>query len=138
MSWFRMSSVIFAAWAMVFFFFPRFTNEFAGIGYISSEHAEDWTQIVGVFSLAFAILLNEAHRSASDDARRIVARGVLACTLPCALLMTYWQNIPGGRWIRLDIANVALLYLISWGMFLHSGAWERGRLAVGRGRSSGE
>ena len=138
MSWFRLSSVIFAAWAMVFFFFPRFTNEFAGIGYLSSEHAEDWTQIVGVFSLAFAILLNEAHRSASDDVRRIVARGVLACTLPCALLMTYWQIIPDGRWFRLDVANVVLLYLISWGMFLHGGVWERGRLAVGRGRSSGE
>lgn len=138
MSWYRLSSVIFAVWAVVFFFFPRFTNEFAGIGYFSSEHAEDWTQIVGVFSLAFAILLNEAHRSASNDVRRVVARGVLACTLPCALLMTYWQIIPDGRWIRLDIANVVLLLLISWGMILHGGVWGRGRLAVGRGKSSGE
>ena len=119
MSWFRASSVIFALWAVVCFFFPRFTNEFAGVGYVTSEHAEDWTQIVGVFALAFAVLLNEAHRSAHADVRRIVARGVLAFTLPCALLMTYWQIIPDGRWFRLDIANVALLYMMSYGMFLH-------------------
>jgi hypothetical protein len=53
MSWFRASSVISAGWAVVFFFFPRFTNEFTGVGYVTSGHAEDWTQIVGVFALAF-------------------------------------------------------------------------------------
>ena len=138
MSWFRASSVIFAGWAVVFVFFPRFTNEFAGVGYVTSEHAEDWTQIVGVFALAFAVVLNEAHRSASADVRRIIARGVLVFTLPCALLMTYWQIIPNGRWIRLDIANVALLYMMSYGMFTHAGIWERGRLAPARGGPAGE
>ncbi len=78
MSWFRVSSALFAMWGAVFFFFPRFTNEFAGVGYLTSEHAEDWTQIVGVCCLAFAVLLIEAHRSANADVRRIVARGVLA------------------------------------------------------------
>ncbi len=120
MTWFRASSVIFGFWAVVFFFFPRFTNEFAGVRYVSSEHAEDWTQIVGIFCLAFALLLNEAHRSADADARRVIARGVLAFTLPCALLMTYWQIIPDGRWFRLDLVNVALLGVISFGMFSHT------------------
>ena len=120
MSWFRLCSVIFAVYAVVFFFFPRFTNEFAGIGYVSSGHADDWTQIVGLFSLAFAVMLNEAHRFAEPDLRRSVARSVLALTLPCAILMTYWQIIPDRRWVRLDIVNVVLLYLMSGGMFFQS------------------
>ncbi len=124
MSWFRICSLIFAVWAVVFFFFARFTNEVAGIGYATSKHAEDWTQIVGVFSLAFTVLLNEAHRSQNADGRRIVARGLLAFTLPCALLMTYWQIIPDRRWIRLDIANILLLYLMSYGLFLQSNLWR--------------
>jgi hypothetical protein len=119
MSWFRTSSAIFAFWAVVFFVFPGFTNERAGVGYFMSEHAEDWTQIVGLFSLAFAVLLDGAHRSVSVDVRRNVARGVLAFTLPCGLLMTYWQLIPDPRWFRLDLANVALLFTISYGMFRH-------------------
>ena len=121
--WFRFCSLIFAMWGLVFFFFPHFTNEFAGIGYVASEHAEDWTQIVGVFSLAFAVVLNEAHHT-NVGARRIVARGVLAFTLPCALLMTYWQIIPDRRWVRLDIANILLLYLMSIGFFLRSDVWK--------------
>jgi len=120
MSWFRVCSVIFAAYAVVFVFFPRFSNEFGGIGYAGGGHAVDWTQIVGLFSLAFAVLLHEAHRSAEPALRRGVARGVLALTLPCALLMTYWQIIPDRRWIRLDMVNIALLYLMSVGMFLES------------------
>lgn len=44
MPWFRASSVIFGAWAVVFLFFPRYSNEFGGVGYITSKHAEDWTQ----------------------------------------------------------------------------------------------
>ena len=52
--------------------------------------------------------------------RRGVARGVLALTLPGALLMTYWQIIPDRRWVRLDIVNVMLFYLMSGGMFLKS------------------
>ena len=137
MSWFRTSCVIFAGWGVLFFFFPGFTNENAGVGYVTSKHADDWTQIVGVFSLGFAVLLNEAHRSAGADVRRIVARGVLAFTLPCALLMTYWQIIPDRRWTRFDIANIALLFMISYGMFLHGRIWERGRLARARRESAG-
>ena len=125
MSWFRGSAIVFAGWTLVFFFFPRFSNEFGGVGYVASPHAEDWTQLVGLLSLGFAVLLNEGHRSASAAARQIVARGVLACTLPCALLMTYWQLIPDGRWIRLDIGNVVLLYVMSYGMFLHCGLPSR-------------
>ncbi|MDH3744089.1 MAG: hypothetical protein OES47_03190 [Acidobacteriota bacterium] len=128
MSWFRVSSVIFAFWAVVFFFFPRFTNERAGVGYVTSEHAQDWTQIVGLFSLAFAVILNEAHSSSNVDVRRIVARGVLAFTLPCAFLMTCWQIIPDRRWFRLDLANVALLCMISYGMFLHGEFSRQGDL----------
>jgi hypothetical protein len=132
MSWFRLSAVIFIGWAVVFFFFPRFANDFGGIGYTVSGHAEDWTQLVGLMSLGFAVLLNEAHRAANRDVRRVVARGALACTLPCALLMTYWQIIPNGRWIRLDIANIILLYAISYGMWLHGGLpWRASRPSSG-------
>jgi len=120
MPWFRASSIIFAAWAVVFVFFPRHSNELGGVGYITSNHAEDWTRIVGLFSLAFAVLLYEAHRSGNADARRIVARGVLSLTVPCVVLMGYWQIIPERRWIRLDIANIALLCFVSYGMFLQS------------------
>ena len=116
MSWFRLSSLIFGFWAVVFFVFPRFSNEFGGIGHVTSGHAEDWTQLIGLFSLGFAVLLNEAHRSTGTDVRRIIARSVLVFTLPCALLMTYWQLIPDRRWLRLDILNIALLYLMSYGM----------------------
>ena len=121
MSWFRLSSVIFAAWAVLFLFFARFTNEYAGIDYVTSKHAEDWTRIVGVFALAFAVVLNEAHRSANAEVRRTVARGVLAFTIPCALLMTAWQVTPDPRWTRLDIGNILLLCLISWGLLLKCG-----------------
>lgn len=124
MSWFRLSSLIFAFWAVVFVFFPRFTNEAAGIGYGGSTHAEDWTQLVGLLSLGYAVLLNEAHRAASAYVRRVAAVTVLSATLPCALLMTYWQMIPERQWIRLDLINVLFLYLMSYGMFLHSGLWR--------------
>src|SRR5688572_19922282 len=120
MSWFRISSLIFSVWAGVFFFFPGFTNEFAAVGYIRSKHAEDWTQLVGLLSFGFAFLLEAAHRVTDRDTRRLVARSVFACTLPCALLMTYWQIIPDRRWIRLDILNILLLYTISYGMVMVS------------------
>jgi hypothetical protein len=116
-SWFRLSSLIFAFWAVCFFFLPRFSNEIAGVGYITSGHAEDWTQLLGLCCLGFAVLLNEAHGSTSADVRRCVARGVIAFALPCALLMTYWQIIPDRLWFRLDIINITLLYLMSYGMF---------------------
>lgn len=117
-SWFRLSSIVFLFWAVLFVFFPRFTNEFAGVGYVESKHAEDWTQLVGLLSFGFAVVLNEAHFTTNVTARRLVARGVFACTLPCALLMTYWQVVPDRRWIRLDIINILLLYAISYGMFV--------------------
>jgi uncharacterized membrane protein len=120
-SWFRFSSLIFAFWAVVFVFFPRFTNESAGIG---CTHAEDWTQLVGLLSLGFAVLLNEAHRAASSDVHRIASISVLSATLPCAFLMTYWQIIPDRQWVRLDIMNILFLYLMSYGMFLRSGLWR--------------
>ena len=120
MSWFRFCSIIFTGYAVVFFFFPRFSNEFGGIGYVPSGHAVDWTQIVGLCSLGFAVMLNEAHRFEEPGLRRGVARGVLALTLPCAILMTYWQLVPDRRWIRLDIVNVVLLYLMSGAMLLRS------------------
>jgi hypothetical protein len=136
-SWFRFSSLIFAFWAVVFVFFPRFTNESAGIvffprftnesagtGYGGSTHAEDWTQLVGLLSLGFAVLLNEAHRAASSDVHRTAAISVLSATLPCAFLMTYWQIIPDRQWVRFDIMNILFLYLMSYGMFLHSGLWR--------------
>jgi hypothetical protein len=64
-------------------------------------------------------------RAANADARRIVARGVLSLTVPCAVLMGYWQIIPERRWIRLDIANIALLCFVSYGMFLQSDLQRR-------------
>ena len=117
MSWFRLSSLIFAFWALWFFCLPGFSNEIAGVGYITSGHAEDWTRLIGLYSLGFAVLLNEAHGSTSADVRRCVARGVIALALPGALLMTYWQIIPDRRWFRLDIINITLLYLVAYGMF---------------------
>ena len=126
MPWFLVSSLIFAAWAGLFLFLPRFSNEFGGVGYVTSLHAEDWTRLVGLFSLALSVLLYEAHRSTNADVRRIVARGVLSFTVPCALLMAYWQVIPHRRWIRLDIANIVLLCFVSFGMFLQGAASRRG------------
>lgn len=84
-------------------------------------------------SLGFAVLLNEAHRAASADVRRIAAISVLSATLPCAFLMTYWQIIPDRQWIRLDIMNILFLYLMSYGMFLQSGLWRpKNRASAGR------
>jgi len=120
MPWFLVSSLIFAVWAGVFVFLPRLSNEFGGIGYVASPHAEDWTRIVGLCALAFSVLLYQAHRSTDADLRRVVARGVLALTVPSALLMAYWQLVPDRRWIRADIVNIALLCLMSYGMLLHS------------------
>lgn len=116
--WFRLSAAIFAFWAVVFFFFPKWSNDFAAVNYVRSRHAEDWTQIIGLFSFGFAILLNEAHRTSSAIAKRLISCGVLAFTLPCAVLMTYWQVMPDRRWFRLDILNISLLYLMSFGFAL--------------------
>jgi len=126
MSWFRLSSLIFAFWAAVFIFLPGFANEFVGIGYEASPHAEDWTRLVGLFALAFAVALNEAHRSGDVGVHRTVARFVLAFAVPCAVLMTYWQIMPDRRWSRLDILTIVLLCLVSFGMFRQSGLWRGG------------
>ncbi len=67
------------------------------IGYEPSKHADDWTQLFGLCCIGFAVLLDQAHRSANDVVRRVVARGVLAFTVPCVLLMAYWQVIPDRR-----------------------------------------
>ena len=113
MPWLRASAVVFAVWALLFVAFPGFTNEFAGVNYTPSKHADDWTQLVGLLSLGFAVLLYETDRIGNDLTKRVVGRGMLAFALPCALLMTYWQVIPDRRWTRLDIINIVLLYTIS-------------------------
>ena len=124
MPWFRITSIPFAGWGVLFAGFPHFTNDLAAIGYESSKHADDWTQIVGLLSIGFAVLLDQAHRSANDVARRVVARGVLAFTVPCALLMAYWQIVPDRRWTRFDIGNITLLFLISCVLFSASRVWK--------------
>jgi hypothetical protein len=116
MSWFRFSSLVFAIWAVVFVLVPGFTNTFATVIHVTSPESEDWTRLAGLLSLGFAVLLFRAH-DAEPKAQRLVAQGVLAATLPCALLMTWWQIGASRRWIRLDLVNVMLLYLISYGMF---------------------
>ena len=130
-SWFRFGSVILAAWAAAFFFLPRFSNELFGVDYDVNRHAEDWTQLIGLASLALAFMLNAAHGSSNPEARRIIARGVLVFTVPCALVMTYWQIIPDGRWNRLDIANIVLLVVMSYGLFVQSDLWWRRRPVSG-------
>ena len=113
MPWFRVSASLFLGWAILFALFPHFTNDLAAIEYVPSKHADDWTQIVGVLCFGLAVLLDQAHRSESAVARRTAARGVLAFSLPCIILMSYWQLIPDRRWTRFDIGNIALLGLIS-------------------------
>ena len=120
MPWFRITSFLFACWGVLFAGFPHFTNKLAAIGYEPNKHADDWTQLFGLCCLGFAVLLEQAHRSANDVARRVVARGVLTFTVPCVLLMAYWQIIPDRRWTRFDIGNIALLFLISCVLFAAS------------------
>lgn len=121
MSWFRLSSLIFGFWAVGFSLFPGFVNRTAGLHYLESGHTEDWTRLVGLLSLGFAVLLDRAHRSASFETRRTVALGTLIATLSCALVMTYWQLVPDRRWFRWDLVNIGLLYLISYGMLRPAG-----------------
>ena len=120
MPWFRINSFLFACWAVLFGGFPHWTNSLAAIGSEAGKHADDWTLLFGLACLGFAVLLDQAHRSANDVARRIVARGVVAFTLPCALIMSYWQIIPDRRWTRFDILNITFLFLISFVMFAAS------------------
>ncbi len=119
MPWFRISSFLFACWGLLFGVFPHFTNRLAAIGYEPSKHADDWTRLFGLTCFAFAVLLYQAHSSANNVARRVVARGVLSFTVPCVFLMTYWQFIPDRRWTRFDIGNIALLLLISYVLVRH-------------------
>jgi hypothetical protein len=120
MSWFRFASIVFALWGIIFTFFPRFTNEFGGIGYTGSTHAEDWTQLVGLFSFAFAFLLETAHRSPHADLRLVAARSTLVLTIPSAALLIYWQLLPKRLWLRLDVVDILLLALMSFGLARHS------------------
>jgi hypothetical protein len=120
MSWFLLSALVFGFWGVTFLFFPTLSNEFGGIGFNGSQHAKDWTQLVGLFSFASAYLLGATHRSQIDDLRRVVARGMLVVTLPSAGLMTYWQLIPDRQWLRLDLLNIALLLLMSYGLYTQS------------------
>ncbi len=121
MSWFRFCSVIFAAWGVAFFFLPRFSNELFGVDYVVNLHAEDWTRLIGLTMFAMAFMLNAAHRTSNSEVRRIVARGVLMLALAIAIVMTYWQIIPDGQWNRLDIANIVILLVMSYGLFKQSG-----------------
>ncbi len=130
MSWFRFCSVVFAAWGVAFFFLPRFSNELFGVDYVINLHAEDWTRLIGLTMFAMAFMLDAAHRTSNSEARRIIARGVLMLSLAIAIVMTYWQIIPDGRWNRLDIVNIVLLLVMSYGMFRQSG------LRIGLRRSS--
>ena len=127
MSWFRASSLVFGLWAVVCVILPGLTKEIAGVGYVRSGHAEDWTQIVGLFCLAFVVLLDQAHRSQDARVRRNVARGVLTFTLPCAFLMSYWQLMPERRWFRLDNGDIVLLFLVSYGMLQHADVGGRAK-----------
>lgn len=77
--------------------------------------------MLGLALFAVAFLLNAAHASPNDELKRTIARGVLILTLGNALVMTYWQIIPDGLWNRLDIINIVLLFLISYGLVIHSG-----------------
>ena len=72
MPWFRISSFLFACWGVLFAGFPRLTNSLAAIGYEPSKHADDWTQLFGLCCIGFAVLLDQAHRSANDVVRRVV------------------------------------------------------------------
>ena len=127
MSWFRVSAMIFAAWAAAFFFLPRFSNELFGNDYLVNGHAEDWTQLVGLALIPMVFMLNAAHGSSNLETKHIIARGALMFTVSCALLMTYWQIIPDGRWNRLDLLNIFLLAMMSYGLYMESGLWRRRR-----------
>jgi hypothetical protein len=117
---FRLSALVFAFWAVVFAGFPTFVNEFAGVGYTTSKHAEDWTRLVGLLCIGYAVLLCRASASPSVELRRSVAIAVSCSTLPCAILMAYWQLGPDRRWTRLDLVNIALLLAMSIALPLSS------------------
>lgn len=121
MSWYRASSLMCFLWSIAFTILPGLTNRLFGKDYLASPHAEDWTRLFGLSVFVIAFFLNEAHRSSVPELRRSVARGALLFFASCAALMTYWQLIPDGHWNRLDIANVLLLYIVSYGMFTKSG-----------------
>jgi drug/metabolite transporter (DMT)-like permease len=126
MSWFRFASIYAALCGVAFFFFPRLSNEIFGINYVISLHGEDWLQLFGLTGFSFAYLLNAAHASTNEEMKRTVARAQLIFNVPCALIMTYWQIIPDERWNRLDIANIVILCILSYGMFLNSGLMRKG------------
>jgi hypothetical protein len=81
--------------------------------------------VLGLTGFPFAFLLNAAHASTNEEMKRTVARAELIFTVPCALLSIYWQIIPDGRWNRLDIVNIVILCILSYGMFLNSGLMRK-------------
>lgn len=125
MSWFRFASIYIALGSAAFFFLPHLSNKIFGIKYVVSLHAEDWTQLFGLAGFPWVFLLNAAHTSTNEEMKRTVARAHLIFTVTCALLMTYWQIIPDGRWNHLDIANIVILFIVSYGMFINSGLMRK-------------
>jgi hypothetical protein len=112
MPWFRICASLFLGWAVLFAGFPHVTNDLAAINYLPSRHADDWTRLVGLLCFGFAVLLYQAA-TATPITQVIASRAVIAFTLPCAVLMAYWQLIPDRRWTRFDIGNIALLLIIT-------------------------
>ena len=49
------------------------------------------------------------------------ARSGLIFIMPCVFIMTYWQIISDGRWNRMNITNVVILYIMSYVLFVKSG-----------------
>jgi hypothetical protein len=83
--------------------------------------------LFGLTGFSYAYLLNAAHSSTTEEMKRIVARTALIFYVPCVLVMIYWQIIPDGRWNRLDIGNIVILCILSYGMFLNSGFMGKGK-----------
>jgi drug/metabolite transporter (DMT)-like permease len=125
MSWFRFASIYAVLCGVAFFFFPRLSNEIFGINYAVSLHGEDWLRLLGLTGFSYAYLLDAAHSSTNEEIKRIAAKTALIFYVPCILIMIYWQIIPDGRWNRLDIGNIVILCILSYGMFLHSGLMKK-------------
>ncbi len=125
MSWFRFSALVGIICGSAFTFFPHLSNVIFGINYSGSLHAEDWTRLFGLAIYGLTFIMNAAHNSQSLEFRQSAARGMLIFSLPCAIVMTYWQIIPDGRWNRLDIINIFFLYLMSYGLLMNSGLFRK-------------
>jgi hypothetical protein len=125
MSWFRFSALFGVICGSAFIFFPHLSNVILGINYSGSLHAEDWTRLLGLAIYGLSFIMNAAHISQSMEFKQSAARGMLIFSLPCAIISTYWQIIPDGRWNRLDIINIFLLFLMSYGLLMNSGLFKK-------------